>query len=89
MTINDPFDLENYKPQVSLKDIAHAGKCSRQQSASVNARRAKGQELRPITLPRSYDTPPKELVVAMPMLPKHDRNAAKRARRAAKKGEGK
>lgn len=85
--MNNPFDLENYKSQICLKDIAFANKCSRQQTAVVNRKRMQGVEPTAIHLPGSQDVPPQKFAVKMPTIPKYNQNEARKAKRAEKKAK--
>jgi hypothetical protein len=80
----NPFDLANYKPQISMRDASKAARNSYQQTAVVNQRRAKGVEPCAVHLPGSRDDGPKRFVAEMPEMPKYDANAARRRRRAEK-----
>lgn len=83
---NNPFDWQNYKPTISLKDIARAQKSSYQQTAVVNKRRAAGVEPNPMNLPGSRVDLPQRYATEMPIMPKYDKNEArKRKRQEAKK----
>lgn len=67
--MTNPFDLNNYKPQINASKMELARRNSHQASKAVNEVRKKGVELsRPIS-PRwhvEFGRSPKELTVAMP-----------------------
>jgi hypothetical protein len=76
--MNNPFDLANYKRQITMHKENVALKSSYQQTSVVNRQRAKGIEP---SLPYSDKAPaaePEKFVADMPVMPKYDRNAARR-----------
>jgi hypothetical protein len=78
--MNNPFDLANYKRQITMHKENAALKSAYQQTSVVNRERAKGIEP---SLPYSDNgatTEPEKFAVAMPVMPKYDRNAARRKR---------
>lgn len=83
---NNPFDLDNYVPQISMKDRDTARKTSYQQTSVINRKRAQGIEPSINYSPNGMDTQPKKFVADMPLMPKFDKNAAaRRQRKEAKK----
>jgi hypothetical protein len=77
---NNPFDLVNYKRQITMSKENTALKTAYQQTAVVNRQRAKGIEP---SLPYSAKAPvtePEKFVAEMPVMKKYDRNAARRQR---------
>ncbi len=69
--MNNPFDLKNYKPQISMRDVNTASKTSYQQTQVINRRRAKGDEPSIVYSTRGRDTQPKKFVTVMPDMPYH------------------
>ena len=83
--INNPFDLANYKRQITMHKENTALKSAYQQTSVVNRQRAKGIEP---SLPYSAKAPatePAKFVAEMPVMPKHDKNAARRQKAKEKK----
>tara|TARA_R110000868_G_scaffold83160_2_gene235006 strand:+ start:1292 stop:1636 length:345 start_codon:yes stop_codon:yes gene_type:complete len=83
--INNPFDLANYKRQITMHKENTALKSSYQQTSVINRERAKGIEP---SLPYSAKAPatePTKFVADMPVMPKYDKNAAKRQKTKEKK----
>ena len=83
--INNPFDLANYKRQITMHKENTALKSAYQQTAVVNRQRAAGIEP---SLPYSAKAPatePEKFVADMPVMPKYDKNAAKRQKTKEKK----
>ncbi len=80
---NNPFSPD-YVAKISMRDVARASKSSYQQTAVVNRKRAAGIEPNQVHLPGSRDDVPQRYAVSMPEMPKHDKNAARRRRRAEK-----
>ena len=84
--MNNPFDWRNYKPQVSMKDLESARKSSYQMTRFINDQRRQGIEpSRPYAERNKAHLAgvPQEYTVEMPVMPLHNRSAA-RKRRAAK-----
>jgi hypothetical protein len=76
--MNNPFDLANYKRQITMHKENAALKSAYQQTSVVNRQRASGIEP---SLPYSDKAPaaePTKFVADMPVMPKYDRNAARR-----------
>lgn len=69
--MNNPFDWENYKPQIDLKEFATAAKRSYQQTAQVNRRRQQGIEPGGVALPDHMRKEPEKFATDMPSLPYH------------------
>lgn len=84
----NPFDWKNNPRVIDMSDVELARKASHQQSVAINRRRAQGIEPSIVYSPKTVDLQPKNFVTAMPVMAKHDKNAAARRLRAAKK-EGK
>jgi hypothetical protein len=85
MMSNNPFDLANYKRQITMHKENAALKSAYQQTSVVNRQRAKGIEP---SLPYSDKAPasePEKFVADMPVMPKYDRNAEKRKKTREKK----
>lgn len=82
---NNPFDWKNYKPIISMKDLDTARKNSFQQSSVINSRRSKGVEPSIVYSEKGMDTEPKKFAIDMPAMPRFDKNAAARRRRAESK----
>jgi hypothetical protein len=85
---NNPFDLENYKPQIDMSDLNTAAKNSHQQSAVVNNRRMQGVEPSVAYSAKGMDTEPRKFAIAMPVMAKHDKAAGAKERRERKKAGG-
>lgn len=84
--MNNPFDWRNYQPQVSMADVERARKSAYQQTRVVNDQRKQGVEPSKPYAQRNkahLAGVPQEYVLDMPVMPLHDRSAA-RKRRAAK-----
>ncbi|CAB4141454.1 hypothetical protein UFOVP417_20 [uncultured Caudovirales phage] len=77
--MNNPFDLENYKPTISFADLEKARKSAYQASHIVNEKRKQGIEpsvpygARASGVPQDYTT-------EMPVMPMHKRTAQKKRR---------
>ena len=75
--MNDPFDLENYKPQINMRDQERARRSAYQASRIINEKRKQGIEpSKPYAqrnmahvagLPQDYTT-------EMPKMPMHKRS---------------
>jgi hypothetical protein len=76
--MNNPFDLENYKRQITMTAENTALKSAYQQTAVVNRIRATGVEPSAPYSKNAPATEPTKFVADMPVMPKHDRNAARR-----------
>jgi hypothetical protein len=75
--MNNPFDLANYKPQVSMADIERARKSAYQQTRVVNEQRKKGIEpSRPYA--NSFGGIPQDYTTEMPVMTIHKRSAQKK-----------
>jgi hypothetical protein len=77
---NNPFDLANYKRQITMHKENTALKSAYQQTSVVNRQRVKGIEP---SLPYSDKAPaaePEKFVADMPVMKKYDRNAERRKR---------
>lgn len=68
---NNPFDLKNYTPALSFKDMDTAKKTSFQQTAVINRQRAKGVEPSIVYSRKSIHTEPEKFVAEMPAMPVH------------------
>lgn len=76
---NNPFDLENYQPQVSMVDIERARKSAYQQTRVVNDKRKEGIEpSKPYA--NSFGGIPQDYTTEMPVMPIHKRSAARKKR---------
>jgi hypothetical protein len=78
--MNNPFDLKNYKPQVSYDDLERSRRTAYQATHAVNKARKNGVEpSKPYTekdLP--FGKTPETMTIDMPDLPVHKRTAQKR-----------
>jgi hypothetical protein len=83
--MNNPFDLDNYVRQLHFADANHDHKISIQQTAVVNRRRAKGDEPSQPYSSKGRDTEPGKFAVAMPVMAKYDKNAARRQKAKEKR----
>ena len=77
---NNPFDLANYKRQITMHKENTALKSAYQQTSVVNRQRAKGIEPSGPYSDKSPAAEPEKFVADMPVMPKYDRNAARRKR---------
>jgi hypothetical protein len=83
--MNNPFDLENYKRQITMHKENTSLKSSYQQTAVVNRERAKGIEP---SLPYSKKAPatePEKFVADMPVMKKYNRDELRKQARRDKK----
>ena len=83
--MNNPFDVGSYVSQIDWTKSSHNYKISVQQSAVVNRRRAAGDEPSQPYSSKGRDTEPGKFAVAMPVMGKYDRNAARRQATKEKK----
>lgn len=79
--MNNPFDLDNYKPRISMKDEDTARKNSFQQTAVINRKRAEGVELSIHYSPNGMSTEPQKFATPLPVMPKYDGNEARKKKR--------
>ena len=75
--LNNPFDLENYKRQITMTAENTALKSSYQQTAAINRARAKGVEPSINYSDKAPNVDPKRFVTDMPVMPKHVRTLRK------------
>lgn len=83
--MNNPFDLKTYKPQVSMADIERARKSAYQQTRVINDKRKEGIEpSKPYAQRNKTHSAgvPQEYALDMPVMPLHDRSAARKRRQA-------
>jgi len=79
--MNNPLDWRNYTPTISMADIERVRKSSYQQTRVVNDQRKQGVEpSKPYA--NSKGGVPQEYVLDMPVMPLHDRSAARKRRQA-------
>ena len=79
--MNNPFDWRNYQPQVSMADVERARKSAYQQTRVINDQRKQGVEpSKPYA--NSMGGVPQEYTLDMPVMPLHDRSAARKRRQA-------
>jgi hypothetical protein len=83
--MNNPFDVKNYKGEIDWTKGNHAHKISIQQSAVVNRRRANNEEPSQPYSSKGRDTEPGKFALAMPVMAKYDKNAARRKKRQEKR----
>lgn len=76
--MSNPFDWKNQPSKINMRDLDIANKCSYQQSAIINRRRAKGEEPSIIYSEKSPGVEPKKFVVKMPDMPLNPRSIKKR-----------
>ena len=78
--MNNPFDLANYKPQISMRDREKARKVAYQVSHHINEQRKNGVE--PSSpYAGSRGGVPQDYVTDMPVMPVHKKTLQARARR--------
>jgi hypothetical protein len=70
---NNPFDLENYQRQITMRVENISTKLSYQQTANINRVRATGVEPSINYSDRAPNVDPKRFVADMPVMPKHVR----------------
>jgi hypothetical protein len=77
--MNNPFDLKNYKPQVSFDDLEKARKSAYQMTQHINKQRKQG-----IEPSKSYGARaggvPQDYTMDMPDMPIHKKTLMKKAR---------
>jgi hypothetical protein len=79
---NNPFDWKNYTPKLNMMDLERARRSSYQQARLVNEKRKRGIEpSKPYA--NSMGGIPQDYTTEMPVMPLHERSAA-RKRKAAK-----
>jgi hypothetical protein len=83
--MNNPFDVKNYKSEIDWTKGNHAHKISIQQTAVVNRRRANNEEPSQPYSAKGQDTEPAKFSIALPVLAKYDRNAARRQKTKEKR----
>ena len=79
--MNNPFDLENYKPQISMKDQEKARRNSYQMTRYVNEQRKRGVEPSAPYSQRTaahLGTEPKEMTVEMPSMIHYKKRKSKK-----------
>jgi hypothetical protein len=78
--MNNPFDLKNYKPQVSFDDLEKARKSAYQMTQHINKQRKQG-----IEPSKSYGSRvsgvPQDYTMDMPDMPMHKRSLNRKARK--------
>lgn len=81
--MNNPFDLKNYKAQVSYSDLERSRRSSYQAAQLVNETRKNGIEpSRPYSMKDlPFGKTPTTMTIDMPDLPVHKRTAQKRGKR--------
>jgi hypothetical protein len=77
---NNPFDLANYKPQISMRDREKARKVAYQVSRHINEQRKKGIEPS-APYAASVGGWPQDYTTEMPEMPVHKQTIQARARR--------
>jgi hypothetical protein len=77
---NNPFDLANYKPQISMRDREKARKVAYQVSRHINEQRKKGVEPS-APYAASVGGWPQDYTTEMPEMPVHKKTLQARARR--------
>jgi hypothetical protein len=78
--MNNPFDWQNYKPTISMRDVEKARKVAYQVSHHVNEQRKQGFE--PSSpYANSRGGVPQDYVTDMPVMPVHKKTLQARARR--------
>ncbi len=82
---NNPFDVENYKRQITMHKENTALKTAYQQTSVINRERAKGIEPSAPYSENAPATEPAKFVAEMPVMKKYDRNAARRQKTQDKK----
>jgi hypothetical protein len=82
---NNPFDLANYKRQITMHKENTALKTAYQQTSVINRERAKGIEPSAPYSENAPATEPAKFVAEMPVMKKYDRNAARRQKTKDKK----
>lgn len=78
--MNDPFDLDNYKPQINLKDLEKSRRSAYQASRIVNEKRKQGVEPS-ASYGASYGGVPQDYATEMPVMPMHKRSVQRKERR--------
>lgn len=78
--MNDPFDLENYKPQINLKDLEKSRRSAYQSSRIVNEKRKAGIEPS-ASYGASYGGVPQDYATEMPVMPMHKRSVQRKEKR--------
>lgn len=81
--MNNPFDLENYKPQINMKDIEKSRRSAYQSSRIVNQKRKQGIEPSQPFAQRSMAHEaglPQNYTIEMPVMPMHKRSIQKRTK---------
>lgn len=76
--MNNPFDLKNYKRQITMTAEDTSNKLSYQQTAAINRARAKGVEPSINYSDKAPNVDPKRFVTDMPVMPKHVRSSRKK-----------
>jgi hypothetical protein len=75
--MNNPFDLANYKPTISMTDVERARKSAYQQTRVVNEQRKQGIEpSKPYA--NSFGGIPQDYTTEMPVMTIHKRSAQKK-----------
>lgn len=83
--MNNPFDLANYKRQITMHKENTALKSAYQQTAVVNRQRVTGIEPSGPYSDNAMPAEPEKFAVDMPVLKKYDRNAVRRQKTKEKK----
>lgn len=78
--MNDPFDLDNYKPQINLKDLEKSRRSAYQSSRIVNEKRKQGVEPS-AAYGVSYGGVPQDYATEMPVMPMHKRSVQRKEKR--------
>jgi len=78
--MNNPFDLDNYKPQINLKDLEKSRRSAYQSSRIVNEKRKAGVEPS-AAYGASYGGVPQDYATEMPVMPMHKRSVQRKEKR--------
>ena len=78
--MNNPFDLENYKPQIDMRDQERARRSAYQASRIVNEKRKQGVEPS-AAYGASYGGVPQDYATEMPVIPMHKRSVQRKEKR--------